>query len=220
MAKIEKKEVPYTQINNKLLNDKDISLKAKGLYSFMYSKPNNWNFTIKSMVTQLKDGYDAIQRGLQELKAKGWVEYKKLSNGTGIYTLQVEPKTEKPKLDNPIMGKPPRISNKDIINKKDRYKEKIKKEINYSDFSLVNQEACEEWFKYKKYKTKAPITKTLNFLSKYPKETQQQIVNTSIMNGYKGLFPPKQQFKKTLDEKNNEFLDKYFDEAIDTEVIK
>jgi len=78
-------------------------------------------------------------------------------------------------------------NNRELDNRELDIKENIKENPN------LNIEACEEWFKYKKYKTKAPKTKTLNFLSKYPKETQQQIVNTSIMNGYKGLFPPKQQ---------------------------
>ena len=67
-------------------------------------------------------------------------------------------------------------------------KEKIQKEN-----PNLNTEACNEWLEYKKYKSKAPITKTINFLSQYPKQLQQEIVNTSIMNGYKGLFPPKQQ---------------------------
>lgn len=58
---------------------------------------------------------------------------------------------------------------------------------------LLDESSFTEWMSYKKYKTKAPITKCINFLSKYDKETQKQIVDTSIMNGWKGLFEPKQQ---------------------------
>ena len=58
---------------------------------------------------------------------------------------------------------------------------------------VINQEALDEWIKYKKYKSVSPITKTINFLSDYDFATQQKIVDTSIMNGWKGLFEPKQQ---------------------------
>ncbi len=57
---------------------------------------------------------------------------------------------------------------------------------------LINQQSLNEWLDYKKYKSQSAITKTGNFLSKYSFEVQQQIVDTSIMNNYKGLFEPKQ----------------------------
>ena len=63
--------------------------------------------------------------------------------------------------------------------------------------SVINRRAFDEWMEYKKYKTIAPITKTISFLNEYDFETQQKIVDTSIMNGYKGLFEPKQQRSRT-----------------------
>jgi len=59
--------------------------------------------------------------------------------------------------------------------------------------NTINVNAFGEWMDYKKYKSIAPISKTINFLSQFDFDTQQQIVDTSIMNGYKGLFEPKQQ---------------------------
>lgn len=55
----------------------------------------------------------------------------------------------------------------------------------------VNVNAFNEWIDYKKYKSIAPITKTINFLSDYDKDTQQKIIDKSIMNNYAGLFEPK-----------------------------
>ncbi len=120
---IEKRDVGFTQINNEILNSTNISLKAKGLYSYMFSKPNGWNFTIKSMATQLKEGDSAISTALKELKEQGVIEYKKYTNGIGEYMLNIGIKTE-PKLENPnlgflIVGKPHRISNKDIPSNKE-----------------------------------------------------------------------------------------------------
>ena len=57
----------------------------------------------------------------------------------------------------------------------------------------INIEALNEWInlKGKKYSQLA-VTKCINFLCKYDKQTQQEIIDTSIMNGWQGLFPPKQ----------------------------
>jgi len=66
-----------------------------------------------------------------------------------------------------------------------------------SEYQNINLDAFNEWMKYKKYKAIGAVTKVLNFLSVYDFITQQQIVDTSIMNNYKGLFEPKQKRNST-----------------------
>ena len=61
-----------------------------------------------------------------------------------------------------------------------------------NEYTNINQNAFNEWMAYKKYKNKGAITKTLNMLNKYDFQTQQEMVDKSIMNEYKGLFEPKQ----------------------------
>jgi len=127
---INKAIVPFTQIANAVLNCKKLSFKAKGIYSFMMSKPDNWNFTIRSMAKQVKDGEDGIRSGLKELRDQGAIVYVKHTNGTGTYHLQnvVEtPKREKPvkaiqhqngeipRREIPLKGKSTRISNKEPL---------------------------------------------------------------------------------------------------------
>lgn len=72
---------------------------------------------------------------------------------------------------------------------------RLKKEIEskLQESKSINLDAVVEWINYKNYKNIAPITKTINFLSKFDFATQQKIVDSSIMNGYQGLFEPKQQ---------------------------
>ncbi len=111
----------------------------------------------------------------------------------------------------------------------DNNKENIKEKIDFLKYPNINQAACIEWLGYKRYKNKAGITKTLNFLNKYSKNIQQEIVNVSIMNEWKGLFPPKKQYKQkqTLAERNREAIKQYAKEfggtiendCIDTEVM-
>jgi hypothetical protein len=89
--KLLKQKSKFTQVPNELIEHKDISLKAKGLYAYMYSKPENWNFTIKSMVKLLKDGEKSITSALNELKDNDWIYYQKFKNGKGIYFIATEP---------------------------------------------------------------------------------------------------------------------------------
>lgn len=128
-------EVPFSMVARELLNDPSISLKAKGVYAFMYGKPKNWNFTIKSMKSQLKEGYRGISTALLELKEKGWVTYTKNADGTGVYYLHVKPKTQNATLDqsqnrvsascaNSIMLKRDRIKERDLISNKDLFSDK------------------------------------------------------------------------------------------------
>lgn len=133
MSSIRKRDKGYTQISNTILNDNSISLKAKGLFAFMDSKPDGWNFTIKTMAAQLKEGEDAVKATLKELKEAGYIKYHRQSSGHGIYELidepnrekpQVEnphmekPKVEKPHVENPLRGKSTRISNKEPLARK------------------------------------------------------------------------------------------------------
>lgn len=95
---------PYAQIANSILNDRELSLKAKGLYAFMYSKPDDWNFTASSMAAQLKESRKTILKMLQELRDFGIVEYQKNQNGTGRYILEDEMPPQTPKSQNDTLA--------------------------------------------------------------------------------------------------------------------
>ena len=142
---IKQEGLPFTQVVNEIIKDKTVSLKAIGLFTFMSHKAQmkdvKWNFTIRSMAKQMKDGEDSIRSGLQELKKCGWVTYTKHTDGTGEYLLKasIKPKQENPEkaLDSqnretprreiPLKGNPTPINKKDSFNKKDSSN---KKDIN------------------------------------------------------------------------------------------
>jgi hypothetical protein len=95
---LRKPKNPYGSSPRKLLEDKLISLKAKGIYAFMECKCDGWNFTASSMASQLKESRKTILVAMQELKATGWLTYHKNKNGSGVYELignyVISPKSE------------------------------------------------------------------------------------------------------------------------------
>lgn len=182
--RIQKDVIPFTQVSNELLNDKEISLKAKGIYSFMFSKPDNWNFTIKSMAKQLMEGTRSISAALNELKDKGWVSYIKNNDGTGKYILHLipnlqnevleEPNLQNPNLHNSNMAKRIPINNKDIINNKD---------LSNGELSLnffKNEDKINSGAK----KTDIDFDKLLKYLNEKTGK-RMRVVSTSVKNSFK-----------------------------------
>ena len=50
----------YTKIDNRYLEDKNISLKAKGLLTLMLSLPDNWKFNVNGLCLLCKERKNAI----------------------------------------------------------------------------------------------------------------------------------------------------------------
>ena len=67
------KNVNYTVMSNHHLQDKRLSLKAKGLLSYMLSLPDDWNYSLKGLTIGCKDGLDSVRTAVLELEEHGCV---------------------------------------------------------------------------------------------------------------------------------------------------
>ena len=76
----------YTIMSNHHLTDPNLSLKAKGLMSYMLSRPDNWDFTIEGLARQNMEGVDAIARIIREVEARGYVVRSRTRNKAGKFT--------------------------------------------------------------------------------------------------------------------------------------
>lgn len=91
----------YTVMSNHHLQNRNLTLKAKGLLSEMLSLPENWDYTIEGLARINRESPAAIKTALRELKAEGYLQIRKLKpNETGsgrieyIYDIYEEPKQE------------------------------------------------------------------------------------------------------------------------------
>lgn len=64
----------FTVMSNHHLKNKDLSLRSKGLLSFMLSLPEDWDYSLKGLATLNKEGIDAIRSAINELEAFGYIE--------------------------------------------------------------------------------------------------------------------------------------------------
>ena len=77
------KNVNYTVMSNHHLQDKRLSLKAKGLLSYMLSLPDDWDYSLKGLTIGCKDGLDSVRTTVLELEEYGYVRRQKVRNAKG-----------------------------------------------------------------------------------------------------------------------------------------
>ena len=70
--------LPFTQVNNDVLNDPTISFKAKWLYAYILSKPDGRDFANDRIWNDSTDGERSVASGVNELIASWRMERKKM----------------------------------------------------------------------------------------------------------------------------------------------
>lgn len=67
------KDRNFTVMHNFHLRDRSLSNKAKGLLSVVLSLPEDWDYSVKGLVTLSGDGFDSVKSTLKELEAAGYL---------------------------------------------------------------------------------------------------------------------------------------------------
>ena len=73
----------YTVMSNYHLNDKALSLKAKGLLSLMLSLPDSWDYTTRGLASICKEGVDGIRATVRELENAGYIIRRRVRDQNG-----------------------------------------------------------------------------------------------------------------------------------------
>lgn len=83
MTKINKKSSGFFTItNNQLIRDDRLSWKARGIFTYLWSMSDGWDFRVNEVSRHAKDGRDSLRAGLKELEEYGYLKrHYKQSNG-------------------------------------------------------------------------------------------------------------------------------------------
>lgn len=76
----------FVQVDNTMIYDERLSLKAKGLLLLMLSRPNDWVFYEDELVKHCTDGVSSLRSGLAELKDCGYLRKIRLTDEQGRVT--------------------------------------------------------------------------------------------------------------------------------------
>ena len=105
--RLQKDDIPFTMVANEVLKDPRLSLKAKGMYAYLFSKPDDWDFSNLRIAREMSDGRHAVLAALNELEGLALLERVKQPNGRMDYHLKHATQSQKtgPRLfDEPKSG--------------------------------------------------------------------------------------------------------------------
>ena len=78
MVKVKKhRQNNFTILDNTPLHDTELSLKAKGLFAYLWSQSDEWNFYETEVVKHSKDGISSLRSGIHELEERGYLQRKR-----------------------------------------------------------------------------------------------------------------------------------------------
>lgn len=66
---------PYVVVNRRPIDNPALSFKAKGILTYLLSRPDGWEVSVTDLVKHGTDGAAAIRTGLKELRAAGHMHY-------------------------------------------------------------------------------------------------------------------------------------------------
>lgn len=101
----------FAQVKNEVLFDPDISFKAKGLFAYIYAKPDGWQFSSERIAKETKECTRSIKGILKELESAEYLVREKQGNGRVKYHIGWE---KKPKCKNDTLGQEPECKNSTV----------------------------------------------------------------------------------------------------------
>lgn len=70
---IKNSENPYYMADKRIVEDRRLSWKAKGIINYLLSRPDTWIVRVGDLINQGTDGETAVRAGLQELIDAGYI---------------------------------------------------------------------------------------------------------------------------------------------------
>lgn len=122
----ERIELNFAQVPKTALKDKSLSLKAKGLYAYLFSLPEDWKVYKTEIVKHFSDGKDSLNSAFKELESNGYIQSKLIRDpktnqfkGTSLNVL-VDPlrisRSGESVNGKPVSGKPASTNNDNTDN--------------------------------------------------------------------------------------------------------
>ena len=147
----------FTTVDNLVLNDTKLSWKAKGLFVYLWSQSDEWDFYETEVVKHSTDKLGSLKSGLKELEHQGYLKRQILRDDKGKFkgnewVLSDNPMFKNPISDNPMSDNPmsenhtlTNTNNNNINNNKDESNTSEKNKDKKSKYNLNYTEFI-EWF--------------------------------------------------------------------------
>ena len=224
------KKSDFTVIDNGIFRDKTLSMKAKGLLCQMLSLPDNWDYSIAGLTTLVNDGESAVRSALKELKEAGYFRREQVRANGKIakieYVISEYKNCENLVVENPQQENLKQEKQAQLNTKELNTKESITKKYTVDD--VIDQlpeelkPVARDFVEHRK-NLKAPMTgRALEMAIRKAKRLANddmsktvEILEQSIMNGWKGVFELPQSNTKAQTGSRRELFARLYEEHKD-----
>lgn len=76
----------YTNVSNQVIRDERLSWKARGIFVYLWSQADNWQFYVSEVAKHATDGRESLQNGLKELEEFGYLKRTNRQNNGGKFS--------------------------------------------------------------------------------------------------------------------------------------
>jgi hypothetical protein len=180
----------YTCVNNFICTDNRLSWKAKGIWLYAFSRPDDWQFYLNDLVKQSTEGKDAVKAGLKELMECGYLvkiqkrEEGKFSSCSWEFFETPQFKEKSTKVENPSTVKssstnPPLLSTKEKqsteINKDTKVSKETAEAVEMTDLFLKMYKEINPKRKTPEARTVSAWTKSMDIMLRNDGVTTERI---------------------------------------------
>ena len=213
-------ENPYVMIDRRPIDNPVLSFKAKGILTYLMSRPDGWEVSVSDLINHATDGEDSIRSGLKELKQAGHMRYSKMRERGRITGWLIEvyelPHTDFPDVAFPDVENPTQVLNNLSNNKQSIRKKRLTDdddELNSSSSSNSNLSAKNARMKNEStIKTDALIADVsgywIDMAKKEPTRTLRTVFKRVFNTGVNFNMPPGQIKTDLIDLIDTTFLNK------------
>jgi|SRR5690606_6156707 len=130
-----------------MIHDSRLSFKAKGILTYLLSRPDDWQVYEVEIIKHAKDGRDSVRSGIKELIDCGYIERTERRNEKGQFkgyeyeVYEVPNRSGKSDMGNSDIGQP-HTTNNDLTNKEVTNSNKGTKQdlaLSFSEFMKLQQ---------------------------------------------------------------------------------
>ena len=182
-----------TILDQELVRDSQLSWKARGIFAYLWSQSENWDFNEVEVAKHSTDGRDALRSGLKELEDAGYLDRKRERDskgrvGSSKWVLHEKPMWKNRIQDNSMQDIGTQRSHQYKITSKEDHIKRSNSQARPDDHSQLRKEIV-DYLNQKlgtKYKPNASKNKT--------------VINARLNEGYR-----LDDFKQVIDNKYNDW---------------
>ena len=103
---VKNKDNPYVMIDRRPIDNPKLSFKAKGILTYLLSRPDGWEVNLIDLANRSTEGLSAIKSGVKELKEAGHLKHAGTRNEGGQFGTVIWEVYEAPQVDNQLTDSP------------------------------------------------------------------------------------------------------------------